>query len=56
MENQSWSVERQASRVCQRAVTEVRMVLAQKVGDRGPILLAYTSKEWLPVFDRRSGL
>ena len=23
-------------------------VLAQKVGDRGPILLAYTSKEWLP--------
>ena len=23
-------------------------VLAQKVGDRGPILLDYTSKEWLP--------
>jgi len=27
-------------------------VLAQKVGDRCPILLAYTSKEWLPVFER----
>ena len=26
-------------------------VLAQKVGNRGPIL-AYISKEWLPVFER----
>ena len=25
---------------------------AQKVGDRGPILPDYTSKEWLPVLER----
>ena len=44
---QSWSVERQAGRVCQRAVTEVRTGPRPESGRHGPYP-SYISKEWLP--------